>query len=456
MKKGLVPLIGFLGFFFVIKVLNIGVRLSDTNIYFNDVYQIFQGKLLYRDIFFSNFPFFSYISSLYYLLTNKNIEIFYITSAIEVMIITTLIYFITYKKTKDILLSLTSSALYIFSFIVLSTSDHQTGVFTASLFAVLGFLFLQEKKYFLSGVFMALSFLTKAYYIPIAFSFFVYLILQKNYKKIFNFSIAFIVTGFIVVLPFLIFAPKEFFGDIFGFSLSRPSGIMKNEVAWFFISKDFLLFMILIFNLLDIRKSTFFALVSISSIIFFFGFQDVYYLYLNFLVPFLCLSFYEFYNFLTKKLNFKRPIILFIVSIFILINISVYFSGYRNLQKVENFEKIVQLIRKENPDYLYGVNDITPALLYVTKIPPLQGVTDAHEYFFTKKILDKEFLTKKAVQKKTIIISHGVSYPQISIEEKVIDEIFNKDLVLKSCKLLESFPVKAEGVTNRINLFKCY
>src|SRR3989344_8518220 len=100
MKK-IILLVSVISSFLIIKIVNNSVRLSDTNIYFNIAYQIFQGKLLYKDIFFSNFPFFSYVSSFYYIITGKNIELFYFTSTIEVAIITTFIYFIVYRKTKD-------------------------------------------------------------------------------------------------------------------------------------------------------------------------------------------------------------------------------------------------------------------------------------------------------------------------------------------------------------------
>ena len=153
--------------FLIIKIVNNSIRLSDTNIYFNIAHQIVNGKLLYQDIFFSNFPVFAYLSSFYFLITGKNIELFYFTSSIEVTIITVLIYFITYRKTKDYIISILSSSLYIFSLMVLSTSDHQTGVFTAVLFAVLSYLFLQERKIVLSGIFIALSIFTKAYFFPI-------------------------------------------------------------------------------------------------------------------------------------------------------------------------------------------------------------------------------------------------------------------------------------------------
>jgi len=456
MKKTIILLLIPLAFFLLIKISNLGLRLSDTNIYFSTVDQIFQGKLLYRDIFFSNFPVFTYVASIYYLLAGKNIELFYVSSIIEATIIAILIYYIIYKKTKDSIVSLVSSNLYIFSFIVLATSDHQTGVFTASLFAVLGYLFLQRNRLFLSGAFVALSFFTKAYFIPIATAFFVFLITEKDFKRIFNFSVSFIATGIIVILPFLLLAPNNFFGDIFGFSLTRPSGLLKSNIAWFFITKDFLLFILLIFNLLNFKKNSFFAFISIFSLVLFFGFQDIYYLYLNFIVPFLCLSFYEFYYFLNKTLKLQKHVIPSLVFIILIINLYTYFLSFRDLQKINNLNQIVKTIQKEKPSFLYGVDDITPALLYITKIPPLEGVIDAHEYFFTKKVYDKNYLTKKAVEKKTIIITHGAFYPELNIEEKIIDGIFDKNLLLQKCNIIKSFPVKSEGITNRINLFKCY
>lgn len=450
------PIVLFLLLFFVAKITNLGIRLSDTNIYFDVANQIFQGKLIYRDFFYANFPLFPYVSSFYYFLVGKNIELFYITSALEVIIISSLIYFITYDKTKNALVSFFSSITYVFSFIVLSTSDHQTGVFTASLFAVLGYLFLHRKNFFLSGLFVSLSFFTKAYFIPIVISFCSFLLLQKNHKQIIRFTVVFTITGLVIILPFLLFAQKEFINDIFKFSLTRPAGILKSDVVWFFISKDFLLFTILIFNIFNFRKNIFFALVSVFSIVLFFSFQDVYYLYLNFVVPFLCLSFYEFYIFWTEKLKFQKMIIPSMVIILVGINIYNYFSSYRDLQKIDDFKKIVQIINSEHPKYLYGVNDITPALLNTTKTLPLENVRDAHEYFFSKKILNKEFLTNKAVRSKTIVISHGTFYPYLNINEQIVDDIFNKKIILRSCKLLDSIPVKSEGAVNRINLFKCF
>lgn len=131
--------------------------------------------------------------------------------------------------------------------------------------------------------------------------------------------------------------------------------------------------------------------------------------------------------------------------------------GFRNLQKIEQINVIVENILKEKPVFLYGANDITPALLYLTKITPLENVFDANPIAFRKKIFDKEFLTQKAILQKTIIITHGAYYPQADIQEKILDDdILNKKIIEKSCRFLSSFPVQTEGVANQINLFKCY
>lgn len=455
MKK-IIPLLFLIIFFLTIKVASNGIRLSDTNIYFNIAYQISRGEILYKDIFFSNFPFFSYVSSLYYFLTSKNIYLFYFTSAIEVSAITSLIYLITYRKTRDYIVSLTSSALYALSFIVLSTSDHQTGIFTASLFAVLSYFFLQERKILLSGVFIAVAIFTKAYFLPIFLSFFIYIAIKKEWKNLLKFGTSFTITGLIILSPFLIQAPQQLISDIFGFSLTRPPGLSKINIMWFFITKDFPLFILLLFNILNIKKNVLFGLISITSIALFFGYQDMYYLYLNFLTPFVCLSFYEIYYFLKSKFNLQELVIPTIVSVFILLNLLTYMSSYRKLGKLEDFNKITAVIASEKPKFLYGVNDITPALIVLTNIPALENVNDAHEYFFMKKIYDKKLLTDKAIGSKTMIITHGADYSDYGIRQDILDNIFVKETVYENCKNILSVPVLSEGDTNRINLFKCY
>ena len=145
-----------------------------------------------------------------------------------------------------------------------------------------------------------------------------------------------------------------------------------------------------------------------------------------------------------------------IILVFLLCNLIIYLSSYKNLGKIPDINKITKTILAENPDYLYGVNDITPLLVTLTKVPALENINDAHEYFFTRKIYDKKLLTNKAIKNKTIIIAHGADYPQYNIKQDIVGNIFVKETIYKNCRIILSIPVMSEGDANRINLFKCY
>jgi len=460
----------FLGivFFLSLKISNLGIRLSDTNIYFLTSFNILQGKVLYKDIFFTNLPLFPYISSFYFLITKGNLPVFYLTSAIEVSIISLLIYCIVFAKTKDKIVSVTSSFLYLFSFIVLSTSDHQTGVFSASLLMLLSYVFLGKNKYFVSGLFAGLCLLTKIYFIPIAFSFIFFIMfagkkgeLKKlDFFKLLSFRLFYFLVGLILIsaailIPSYIFSKGEILNNLL-YSFSRLQGLSKSHIFSFFIIHDFFLFMLLIFNLFNYKKNLLFSFISFFSIVFLFYYQDIYYLYLNFFIPFLALSFFNFNSFIKEKLNPQRMVIPTIVVIAILINFLIYVSSYKNLQKVEGVRDFLEIIKKEKTQYLYGINDVTPALSYLTNVNLLENIIDTNENIFKKKILNKTILTKKAIQNKTMIVSYGAYYPTMGIEEILLSEIFEKNLVLKKCNLVYSSPIKSEGMANRLNLLKCF
>lgn len=456
------PLIKFLPLFLtiivflIIKVSNLAIRLSDTNIYFYTAYQLLHGKLLYKDIFFTNFPLFPYLSSLYFLIFQGNLKWFYITSSLEVIGVTVLIYHIVYKKTKQTLPAFISSILYLFSFIVLSTSDHQTGVFSASLFIVGSYLFLDKKKYKISGALTSLTLLTKAYFIVIPASFIAYLIIKKKYKALALFISGALLTTIIIILPSLIFSREEFFKDIFSYSLTRGAGTIKAEIAWFFITHDPVLFILLLFNLFHFKKNLLFSLISFFSLIFFFTYQDIYYLYLNFIVPFLAISFSGFYLFLQQKMPTQKFFIPTIIIIFLSFNFFVYLSSFKDLQKPQNLYILTQAIKKEKPPYLYGTNDLAPALAYLTNTRLVNNTIDTNENIFRKGFLDARKLTQKAIAQKAILISHGAYYPTAGVQEDMLDGIFEKTLVKKHCKLINRFPAKAEGIVNSISLFRCF
>lgn len=442
--------------FLFIKLSTLSIRLSDTNVYFYTAWKILTGDLLYRDIFFTNFPLFPYISSLYLLLTGNNIEAFYFSSAIESSITSFLIYAAIYMMTKKRVIAFSGQILYLFSFMLLATTDHQSGVFLASLFTILSYLFFLKKRGFLIGVLTACTILTKAYFLPLAAAYFAYYMLTRQWNTLIKFILGAGSTGIVVLLPFLILASNELFADIVGYSLTRGAGIEKFAVIQFFALHDLVIFVVFIINLFMYKKHLFFALFSLFSIVFIAFYQDIYFLYLNFLLPITVVSISIYAEKIQTVFSLQRLVLPTIACVIAGINLGMYFSGnFHLLQKVD-IQPLVQEITSAKPTYLYGPNDITPLLAFKTNTSLLNNITDTNTNLYRKGILDAKKLTTDAINKNSMIVSHGAYYLQFNIHEPIIDEIIVKERVLKECNLKKSIAVNAEGIGNQLNLFHCF
>lgn len=468
--------------FFLLKLTNLGIWLSDTNIYFYTGYKLLQGKILYKDIFFTNFPLFPYISALYFFLTNGNLPLFFFTAVVEVIITGFFIYKIVLDQEKNKIVALLSSAIYLYSFIVLATSDHQSGVFLGGLFAVTSYYFFTKQKLFLSGVFIACALLTKAYFLPIALALFIALFISRT-KKVNNvtmkqsnnwiisslpasrqggqartvslFLFGSFTAALIILLPSLLLAPHDLFRDVITYSLTRSQGIPKGNIAGFFLTHDTLFVVLLFWNIVMIRKQLFFGLVSILSILFFFLYQDIYYLYLNFCIPFLALSFPTLYKAIQKTFSLQKMILPTIIAVVLLGNLTIYVASYNTLHKIEDIRDITAVIEKQNPHVLYGINSLTPALAFLTKTPLLDDVVDTNENIFRKGFLDKKILTSSAIKSEAILVTSAAIYPGANVNYPLLGGIFDEEAVAKSCKLIGTYFIKPEGIENAINVFSC-
>lgn len=452
--KQSLPIIVLCLLFLLLKLPNVAIRASDTSIYFYTAKELLSGKLLYKDIFFTNFPLLPYVSMLYVLLLHGSLTAYFATPLFETVATAVFIFVIAKQKAKDILLASMSAGLYLFSFIVLSTTDHQTGVFLASFFAVLSYFFFGRKQFFLTGVFLALALLTKAYFLPLLFAYVVFLLIKKP-KGLLTFCLGGLLTAFVVLLPSLLFARTDLIKDVFAYSLTRSQGIDKSGIFWFFFLHDTVFVVLLLFNLFTIKKNIFFGLVSIFSILFLIGFQDIYYLYLNFMIPFLCLSLPCFVVYVQDTFHPQKYLLPSLLVVFLGYTLTVYFFGYRNLQKLSSIDQIVATIKKEQPSALYGVNGITPALAYLSNAPLLNNIVDTNDNIYRKGYLNAHKLTADAIAQKAVIVTEGANYPEFAIKQDVMTEIVDTKQLEAHCMIFASFPLTSEGLANRINFFRC-
>lgn len=439
--------------FLGIKLHSLGVRASDTNIYFYTAKELLAGKVLYRDIFFTNFPLIPYMAAIYFILSGGNLLFYYFTATFESLITGGLIYYLAFHYSSSRLTAITTTCLYLFSFMLLSTSDHQTGVFLAALFITTSYLCLVKKRYLLMGILTALAILTKAYSLPLVISYVVFLFLTDR-KQLLPFISGGIATATVVMLPSLLLAPEGLIKDVFNYSLTRSQGISKVGIMYFVIQHDFFFLLLLGVSLFSISKKNMLGFFTLFSILFFTLYKDVYYLYLNITLPILVLSLPLLIQLMQEKISLNRFLIPTIIGILCLYNLASYFSGYDTLQKMPMSE-LSQALRQTQSSILYGVNGITPALAYTNDFKLLNGIVDTNDNIFRKGYLNAASLTHDAITQHAIIVTQGVWYPALGVTEDTMTEIVDKKLLTEHCHILKRFPFQSEGIINSINLFTC-
>jgi hypothetical protein len=440
--------------FLLIKIHGVGIRLSDTNVYFYIGQELLKHETLYKDIFFTDLPLLPYIHALYVFLVGHNLVWFYFTATIEAIICSLFVYRISYEKTKHPALSSAVSTLYMFSFITLSTSDYQTGVFTASMFALLSYWNFVKRKYLWSGCAAALMLCTKAYFLPIVAVMGIVLMV-KDGKHLFRFLAAFMVTCLVILLPFLAVAREQIYQYIVQYNITRTPGISKINLFRFFVSHDGVLSLLFLISVIRIRHKLFFGLLSFFTFFLILFYSDPYYLYLNIFTPFLCLSIADVLLPLEKQfLSFKRFLYIVIGAV-ACINILWYMNTYQDVGRIDTIDEIVTDVTNIHPQSIYATQSIGPAIAYLTHTPLLNNIIDTNANFYRKKILDSTTLTKEAVAQKSLIISLGAIYPEHGVNKPVVDEIFNADILNSHCQVIKSYPVRSEGLENRIVLLKC-
>ncbi|MBI5044898.1 MAG: glycosyltransferase family 39 protein [Candidatus Levybacteria bacterium] len=438
--------------FLVIKLSTLHVRASDTSIYFYTAKELLSGKILYKDVFFTNFPLVPYIASFYYLISHGNLLFYFSTAFFESSFTALIIYKIIIKSSPRIY-AIQGVIIFLFSFIILATSQHQTGVFLVCLSTVLSYLFFQEKKYISSGVFTAFALLSKAYSLPLLISYLCILLIKEREGMI-KFICGFLSCIAIILLPSLLLAYNDLLKDVFFYSLTRSQGISKLHIFWFAIKHDPLIFLLMFANIFWIKKRLFFGLFSLFSLLFFLFYKDSYYLYLVVMIPILILSFPEIVKDLLARFSINKNLITTIIGVAAIVNIMIFFSGYHSLQNID-IESMTKTINKENPKVLYGVNGITPALALATNKPLLNEIVDTNSNIFRKGYLNADHLTKDLMRNHGFFITEGVSYPELGISQEIYTDIVTTKDIKNNCTLIKKFPFRSEGISNTINFFQC-
>lgn len=209
---------------------------ADAGFYLPISRDISQGLVVYKDIYSGYTPLMMYFNALvYYIFPNAN---FYILNLFHYLIIFLnglVFYLYLVKRNFEIKHAKIYGFLLIVSIITCEGRFINLEIYV-TLFVFLAFYFLELKKYFLVGIFISLSVLSKQYgilnYIP--FIILIYYTSNKTLKSIIHFFIASILVAFIFIGYFVFINGINFYDFLFQL-IGVGTNYAKTDRVGFFV-----------------------------------------------------------------------------------------------------------------------------------------------------------------------------------------------------------------------------
>lgn len=288
-----------------------------------------------------------------------------------------LVYLIA-KKFYSKYAALIAASLLASSSILFYLSFHIYTEIPAMFFLLLSYFFFIEKRFFWSGVFVSLSFLTKFPMGIFAVILFSFISFKKKRKLFFDFIFGL----FVVLFPFFL-SNLIFYGNFFGGVLDASSVIRKvlgcnvlRPQPWyyyffllfFYENKFFLVSVLGLFN--RFRKSFLIIVSAVLPLLYFMSLSCRDYRYLVVFLPFAALLVGSGFDFVFSRFKKKK----YLISFVLILLVAVSFIGYRNSLNFysDNEESFIQ----EQQDYFSYLSDKSVSGAVWTSNPSLSAYSD--------------------------------------------------------------------------------
>lgn len=447
--------LGTIAVFLYFKLSHLVFRFGDGNAYVYMAYQF--GRLMpYRDFFLADPPFFVMVLAFFKLFFGKNLLLFQALPVVLESATAFLLYLIL--KKWDNPLSFLAPVAYLLSFTVLSTSDYLTGVQLVVFLSVLA-LWLWEKGWLKTSGFMwSLAVLTKLYALPALIGFAAFVFLQKERRTFWRLVIGASIGPVLVLLPFVFSSAPKIFDYLLAHQLNRPAGIGKLTVLKFFMAREWLLIILATAGIFVLKKWAIIApFVLLAS--FFLIYQDLYYLYLDNLLPFLvlfCLSLLGWLWMRSGKRKTGTAFILVLYAIFVLSSLSEYRGNFTNRGRFLNSDEIAEYVRMLPEDFdLYGSHEIAPLVALKSGRKLFDNQIDTNTQAFSSGALSLEEISRRAAAKGVFLLARITDRPEYGITDSGYEGFFSRDVFGESCRRLKVFPSTSNESDNLIVIFRC-
>lgn len=431
--------------FLILKLLTLKFKFSDGYTYMYMGKLILEGQISYKDFFFASPPLQPYIFSFFEIFTKENFLILKLIPILATIGSSFFIYLLMKKKFGE-WQGITASVLYLFSFLVLVTTDYSTGIHLTTFFILGMIYFVEEDKPLIAGIFGSLAMLTRLYAPFPILGVLIYVAIYKRNnlpKLILGLASLFIP----ISLIFEIISKGEYLNQIFFFRLNLISGIglNKGQILKFFFLKDFFLILSsLTWLIFDKEKKKLFLplFATLTTAILYIIYSDIYYLYFGLIIGFLSIfSTKLIFNFKNLK-NFKRILILIILFLTVL-NSAVYITNYSTASNINFSDDLSDYVRENSfrNETIYGSFELTPLIALQSQRKIAGEIADLNP----KNILTNEFQIEDIEEKidgVKFIIGKGVRFSDGRLAG--FDASTPTNYINKRCNITKIYPLERD------------
>lgn len=494
-----VIVIGATLFFVMSRLVNIAPRFSDEQLYLYLAHLISEGQMPYRDFFYSSPPLIPYFLALYGMIVSFKWQTFNVLPGLLTIIDVAVLYFIG-KRYLSSLAAIAAPLFYIFSFMVITTTDFLTDVHVVTTLSLLGAYAGLQRKFFWSGVLFGLATLSKLYGIVLfAPMLVIALTSPKGFvRTVVGFTTAF---GGVVLGCWLYFGPlfmKYVFAShdmVPGFNLRKMSIVtpLKQDIVLF--SSTVLLTLsawlsarnvfaarsrrllgvtedafkaafisckrLLARKLNEQEKLLWLTLISILALVAFAAIYDEFYsLYWKTLAAWLAIlwswNIYQLEKIFPKKV--VRYFLALVLISEVIITVWLYLDPYSTSSVITDLEGMDNYVSThiEPTDVLYGDYNVTTLLAIRGNRKIYKNYGDSARKFFDAGVFDLDSRMEELRRDK---VKHIITFGVVT-EDKIVLPISAQVLPFEfftqnNCHVEKLFPIESRAYHNAVLFWNC-
>lgn len=454
LKKESVAYATALAIFLIIKLSSLAYKFSDENTYFYMAKLVTEGILPYRDFFFASPPLQVFLMTPPILLIGEQVLLLKLIPIFATAVTSYLIYLIAERQfgSREALIA---SALYLFSFLVLTTTDHSTGVHLSSLFITAMLYFVYKDRPLTAGLMGSLSLLTRLYAIfPVAgiTAYLLFLDRKRSLKFLLGSAVLFLTVS--ALMQYI--SHGRYLEQIFLLRMGMASllGIPKSRILWFFARWDTLLIVSSTFFVFTKNKRQYAlpVMATLFLMVFYAAYRDLYYLYLALIIPFLSLFTAHSIMHFGERRHFNKIIAVLLLAL-VVHNTFFYLKDHADASKITFIDDIVSFVssNSEPSDTLYGSFEITPL------ISLLSGRRITHNFVDTN---DKIFMTGIASAKeRTSQMRDDIKFiiGKVTLINGFVTDIgaFADLEFLSTCQTVRIYPIEKDYFSDAVIVWDC-